>query len=255
MVISDKPILFFDKLQEPGTISIFATLVDIENRIAKNDKPYLRLVLKDPLNKTLSVQIWSDTELYSKKEIFKRKYLLQIPGPIHLVDLSYDGRFVSSSIKSRINAIPTQHPIYPKYLQLTNYRLEKTIPDDPTILKEITKVLKAESLIQRIIEFFEEEDIELSEYHIIELTKLCTDKVYTGTIHLITGNPQLTPTEEYEKYVIKQFNKILSVFKDKIKDNKIGTLILIRRVSKDLISLYEFTRLLERDTPQKQRNR
>ena len=108
----EEPILFFRELKEPGNVKIFATLKDALDLVAKNKKPYLRLVLVDPYNKELYVQIWGDNEIYAPVNMFLRKNLLHLNGPIHLIDLSYDGEYVGSSMKTKIDTIPTQHPVY-----------------------------------------------------------------------------------------------------------------------------------------------
>ncbi|MHA1187339.1 MAG: hypothetical protein ACTSSK_10785, partial [Candidatus Heimdallarchaeota archaeon] len=98
-----KPFLFFRDIEEPGNVSIFATLKEAIDLVAKNKKPYLRLVLTDPSSRNIYVQIWSDNEIYAPVNMFLRKYLLQLGGPIHLMDLSFDGEYFSSSIKTKID--------------------------------------------------------------------------------------------------------------------------------------------------------
>ena len=144
--MAKEPIMFFRDLKEPGNVDIFATLINAIDLVAKNKKPYLRLVLVDPFNKELYIQIWSDNEIYAPVNMFLRKNLLKINGPIHLIDLSYDGEFVGSNMKTKIDTLPTQHPLYEKYIALNNYRLLKTIPEDPKILGEIHKLLNIKPL-------------------------------------------------------------------------------------------------------------
>jgi len=236
-----EPILFFRDLIEPGNVNIFATLKSAIDLVAKNKKPYLRLVLVDPFNKELYVQIWSDNEIYAPVNMFLRKNLLHFNGPIHLIDLSYDGEYVGSSIKTKINTLPTQHPIYEKYIALNNYRLLKTIPEDPKILSEIHKLLKIRPLIEAILARLKDEGLAITEELFWEITKLVCDKTYTGTIHLISGNPQLEVTQQYSDYVLKQFEIMLIAFEKDIANDRVAPIILLRRLQKDLVSLFDFT--------------
>jgi hypothetical protein len=236
------PILFFRNLDKPGTISIFATLKDAIDLVAKNKKPYLRLVIVDPSGVEKYVQIWSDYELYAPVNMFMRKNLLVPNGPIHLIDLSYDGEYIGSSMETKVDAIPTQHPIYPKYIQLNNYRVHKTIPEDPTILNEIKKLLQIEPLIESILTKLKDEGVNITEQIFIEVTKLICDKTYTGTIHLIAGEPQLEITEAFTNYVLKQLEIMMISFEKELANSRIAPIILIRRLQKDLISLYEFSK-------------
>ncbi|NHJ40143.1 MAG: hypothetical protein FK731_08935 [Asgard group archaeon] len=238
-----KPILFFRDIEKPGTISIFATLKDAIDLVAKNKKPYLRLVLVDPNGLEKFVQIWSDYELYAPVNMFLRKNLLVPNGPIHLIDLSYDGEYISSSMETKVDAIPTEHPIYHKYIQLNNYRLQKTIPEDPAILNEIKKLLKIEPIIESILSKLKDEGVNITEQIFHEVTKLICDKTYTGTIHLISGEPQLTITDNYTNYVLKQLEILMISFEKELANSRIAPIILIRRLQKDLVSLYEFSML------------
>ncbi|MHA1221460.1 MAG: hypothetical protein ACTSQB_06980, partial [Candidatus Heimdallarchaeota archaeon] len=223
--------------------SIFATLKSALDLVAKNKKPYLRLVLLDPFNREQTVQIWSDNEIYAPVNMFMRKNLLVFNGPIHLIDLSFDGEYVGSSIKTKINAIPTQHPIYPKYQQLNNYRLYKTIPEDPKILKEIKKLLTTKPLIEAILTRLQDEGVAITEELFWEVTKLITDKTYTGTIHLIADKSQLVIDQHYTSYVMKQLEILLIAFETSLASERIAPIILLRRLQKDMISLYEHTQL------------
>lgn len=241
MLDKKEPILFFRDIDKPGTISIFATLKDAIDLVAKNKKPYLRLVIVDPSGSEKFVQIWSDYELYAPVNMFLRKNLLVPNGPIHLIDLSYDGEYIGSSMKTKIDAIPTEHPVYPKYVQLNNYRTQKTIPEDPEILNEIKKLLNIEPMIESILAKLKDEGVDISEQLFYEVTKLICDKTYTGTIHLIAGEPQLTLTENYTNYVLKQLEILMISFEQEIANNRIAPIILIRRLQKDLISLFEYT--------------
>ncbi|NHJ84638.1 MAG: hypothetical protein FK734_04205 [Asgard group archaeon] len=241
---NEEPILFFSELTEPGNVSIFATLKDAVDLIAKNKKPYLRLVLTDPFGKDISVQIWSDNELYFPVNMFLKRNLLHLNGAIHLIDISYDGEFFSSSIKTRIDPIPTQHPIYPKYAQLTNYRTTKSIPEDPKILKEIHKLVNTKPLIEAILTRIKDEGVDITEEIFWEVTKLICDKTYTGTIHLIAGNTQLEVTPQYRNYVLKQLEMLIIAFEKDLTNNRITPIIVLRRLQKDLISLYEYTQLM-----------
>ncbi|MHA1211801.1 MAG: hypothetical protein ACTSSH_04995, partial [Candidatus Heimdallarchaeota archaeon] len=211
--------------------------------VAKNKKPYLRLVLLDPFNREQTVQIWSDNEIYAPVNMFMRKNLLVFNGPIHLIDLSFDGEYVGSSIKTKINAIPTQHPIYPKYQHLNNYRLYKTIPEDPKILKEIKKLLTTKPLIEAILTRLQDEGVAITEELFWEVTKLITDKTYTGTIHLIADKSQLVIDQHYTSYVMKQLEILLIAFETSLASERIAPIILLRRLQKDMISLYEHTQL------------
>jgi hypothetical protein len=240
-MFEDEPILFFDKLTEPGTYSIFATLQDIKDLKAKNKKAYLRLVLTDPYEKTLLVQIWSDHEIYAPKEIFMKKYLLQKGGVIHLIDLSFDGDFVSSSLETKLNPIPTQHSIYSRYIRLNNYRLYKIIPEDPKIFKEIHKLIGSSKLIESIINKLQDEGVTVSDELVWAVTKLVCDKTYTGTIHLILDQPQLKITQQYTNYVLKQLDMLMIAFEQDLANNKYAPIIVINRLGKDLISLYDYT--------------
>ncbi|MBK5112834.1 MAG: hypothetical protein KGD59_14335 [Candidatus Heimdallarchaeota archaeon] len=237
----EEPILFFRDLKEPGNVNIFATLKDAIDLVAKNKKPYLRLVLVDPFNKELYIQIWSDNEIYAPVNMFLRKNLLYLNGPIHLVDLSYDGEYTGSSMKTKIDTMPTQHPVYEKYIALNNYRLLKTIPEDPKILGEIHKLLNITPLIEAILARLKDEGLAITEELFWEITKLVCDKTYTGTIHLISGNPQLEVTPQYSDYVLKQLEILMIAFERNIANNRVAPIILLRRLQKDLVSLYEFT--------------
>ncbi|MHA1124762.1 MAG: hypothetical protein ACTSO7_04060 [Candidatus Heimdallarchaeota archaeon] len=240
-----KPFLFFRDIEEPGTVSVFATLKEAIDLVAKNKKPYLRLVLTDPSSKNIYVQIWSDNEIYAPVNMFLRKYLLKNGGPIHLVDLSYDGEYYSSSIKTRIDPIPTQHTIYEKFIQLNNYRILKTIPEDPKLLSEIQKLVKTKPLIEAILAKMVDEGVTVTEELFWEVTKLICDKTYTGTIHLIMDKPQLPITPQYTNYVLKQVEILLIAFEQNITNERIVPIILLRRLQKDLISLYDYTKLHE----------
>ncbi|NHJ47354.1 MAG: hypothetical protein FK733_06145 [Asgard group archaeon] len=237
------PILFFKKLDKPGNVSIYATLKEIFDLVAKNKKPYLRLVLVDPSGVEKSIQIFNNSEIYATSNLFMRKYLLTFGGPIHLIDLSYDGEFIGSSMQTKIDTIPTQHPIYPKYIQLRNYRLMKTIPEDPKILQEVKKLLKIEPLIESVLSKLKDEGVDISEQLFYEVTKLLCDKTYTGTIHLISGEPQLEITQNYTSYVLKQLEILMISFEHELANSRIAPIILIRRLQKDLISLYEYSQL------------
>ncbi|MHA1629864.1 MAG: hypothetical protein ACTSXO_05435 [Candidatus Heimdallarchaeota archaeon] len=238
---SKEPVFFFRELTEPGTVSIFATLKDAKDLVAKNKKTYLRLVLIDPLGKEILVQIWSDHEIYAPVDLFLRKNLLRKNGPIHLIDITFDGEFFSSSLKTRIDPIPTQHHFFEKYIQLNNYRLQKTIPSDPKVLGEIKKLINTKPLIERVLNQLKEEGITITEEIFWEVTKIIVDKTYTGTIHLIAGNPQLTITDEYTDYVLKQLETLMIALDRELVQERIAIIILLRRLQKDLISLYEFT--------------
>ena len=237
------PTLFFKEIQEPGNVDIFATLKDIVDLVAKNKKPYLRLVLSDPTNNEISVQIWSDTEIYAPANMFLRKNLLKIGGAIHLINLSFDGEFFSSSMKSKIDPIPTQHPIFRKFVQLTNYRLSKTIPEDPKVLGEIQKLIGIKPMVETILNRLQTDGVAITEELFWEVTKLMVDKTYTGTIHLIADQPQLEISDQYSNYVMKQLEILMIAFEAEITNDRITPIILIRRLQKDLISLYEFTKI------------
>ncbi len=237
----NEPILFFKDLTEPGNVNIFATLKSAMDLIAKNKKPYLRLVLVDPFSKELLVQIWGDNEIYAPVNMFLRKNLLHLNGPIHLIDLSYDGEYVGSSLKTKIDTLPTQHPIYEKYIALNNYRLLKTIPEDPKILAEIHKLLNIKPLIEAILARLKDEGLAITEELFWEITELVCDKTYTGTIHLISGSKQLEVTQQYFDYVLKQLEIMMIAFEKDIANDRIAPIILLRRLQKDLVSLYDFT--------------
>ena len=237
----EEPILFFRELKEPGNVKIFATLKDALDLVAKNKKPYLRLVLVDPYNKELYVQIWGDNEIYAPVNMFLRKNLLHLNGPIHLIDLSYDGEYVGSSMKTKIDTIPTQHPVYAKYIALNNYRLLKTIPEDPKILGEIHKLMNTKPLIEAILARLNDEGLAITEELFWEITKIVCDKTYTGTVHLIAGKPQLAITPQYSDYVLKQLEILMIAFARDIANDRVAPIILLRRLQKDLISLYDFT--------------
>ncbi|MHA1761246.1 MAG: hypothetical protein ACTSXA_11580 [Candidatus Heimdallarchaeota archaeon] len=240
-----KPFLFFRDIEEPGNVSIFATLKEAIDLVAKNKKPYLRLVLTDPSSRNIYVQIWSDNEIYAPVNMFLRKYLLQLGGPIHLMDLSFDGEYFSSSIKTKIDPIPTQHAIYEKFIQLNNYRILKTIPEDPKLLNEIHKLVNTKPLIEAILARMADEGVVVTEELFWEVTKLICDKTYTGTIHLIMDQPQLAISSQYENYVLKQLEILLIAFEEDIAGERIVPIILLRRLQKDLISLFEYTKLHE----------
>lgn len=237
----EEPILFFRELKEPGNVNIFATLKDALDLVAKNKKPYLRLVLVDPYNKEQYVQIWSDNEIYAPVNMFLRKNLLHLNGPIHLIDLSYDGEYVGSSMKTKIDTIPTQHLVYAKYIALNNYRLLKTIPEDPKILGEIHKLMNTKPLIEAILVRLKDEGLAITEELFWEITKIICDKTYTGTIHLIAGKPQLEVTPQYSDYVLKQLEILMIAFAKDITNDRVAPIILLRRLKKDLVSLYDFT--------------
>lgn len=239
----DEPILFFNDIKKPGIISIFATLKSAKELIAKNKKPYLRLVLIDPFSQERLVQIWSDHEIFDPLNIFMKKNLLKITNPIHLVKLSFDGEFISSTKQSAVNPIPTQHPVYNKYLQLNEYRLFRTIPDNKKVLNEIKKLAKIRPFIKSVIAKLEDYKIAITDEIKLEISKLLVDKTYTGTIYLIDGEKQLPISEDYSKYLLKQLEILLETFKQKIADDQLLQHIIIRRLQKDLISLYEFSKL------------
>jgi len=242
---NEVPFLFFRDIQEPGNVSIFATLKEIVDLVAKNKKSYLRLVLTDPNSNDLFVQIWGDTEIYAPSNMFARKNLLQIGGPIHLVNLTYDGEYFSSNMKTKVDPIPTQHPIYSKFLQLNNYRILKTIPEDPKILNEIRKLQNIQPLVESILNRLKDDGVIISEEIFWEITKLIVDKTYTGTIHLIMDQPQLEITPQYSGYVMKQLEILMIAFEKAIANDRLAPIILIRRLQKDLISLYEYQKLHE----------
>lgn len=237
----EEPILFFRELKEPGIVDIFATLKDALDLVAKNKKPYLRLVLIDPYNKELYIQIWSDNEIYAPVNMFLRKNLLHLNGAIHLIGLSYDGEYVGSSMKTKIDTIPTQHPVYAKYIALNNYRLLKTIPEDPKILGEIHKLMNTKPLIEAILSRLKDEGLAITEELFWEITKIICDKTYTGTVHLIAGKPQLVITPQYSNYVLKQLEILMIAFAKDITNDRVAPIILLRRLKKDLVSLYDFT--------------
>ena len=237
----NEPIIFFRDIDEPGNISIFATLKDAKDLVAKNKKPYLRLVLTDPYGKDISVQIWGNNEVYAPVNMFMRKNLLHLNGPIHLIDLTYDGEYIGSNMQTKIDSIPTQHPIYEKYVNLNNYRLLKTIPEDPQLLGEISKLLKTKPLIEAILAKLKDEGVDITEELFWEVTKLISDKTYTGTIHLISGSPQLEVTPQYTNYVLKQLEILMIAFEQNIANERITPIILLRRLQKDLVSLYDFS--------------
>ncbi|MCK5298511.1 MAG: hypothetical protein KAJ76_06370 [Candidatus Heimdallarchaeota archaeon] len=237
----EEPILFFRELKEPGNVNIFATLKDALDLVAKKKKPYLRLVLVDPSNKELYIQIWSNNEIYAPVNMYLRKNLLHINGPIHLKSLSYDGEYVGSTKESKINTMPTQHPVYAKYIALNNYRLLKTIPEDSKILSEIHKLLNIKPLIEAILTRLKDKGLAITEELFWEITKIICDKTYTGTIHLIAGKPQLEITPQYSDYVLKQLKILLIAFERDIANDRVAPIILIRRLQKDLVSLYDFT--------------
>ncbi|MBN1330614.1 MAG: hypothetical protein JXA54_14165 [Candidatus Heimdallarchaeota archaeon] len=238
-----EPILFFKDLVKPGMVSIFATLKEAVDLVTKNKKPYLRLVLIDPFSKEQSVQIWDDSDIYAPANMFMRKNLLNFGSVIHLINLTYDGEFVSSSIKTKINVIPTQHPIFQKYHLLNQYRLYRIIPEEPSIIKEIKKLLEIKPLVETILTRLKDEGVPITEELLWEATTLITDKTYTGTIHLITGNPQLTITPQYTNYIMKQLEILLIVFDRELATDRLAPIILLRRLQKDLISLYEYSQL------------
>ena len=242
-MIEENPIIFFRELKKPGVVSVFAILKDVKDLVAKNKKPYLRLVLVDPFSQEFLIQIWGNNELYAPANMFMRRNLLIFNGPIHLIKLNFDGEFISSTNESTIDTMPTQHPIYQKYLLLNEYRIFRNIPNKPEILNEIRKLLDIKPLIDSILFKFEEYGVIPSDDLIVEVTKLVTDKTYTGTIYLIHGNPQLTITEQYTNYLLKQFNTLLNAFKNNLINDKTVPIILLRRLQKDLISLYEYTSL------------
>jgi hypothetical protein len=237
----DEPIFFFRDITKPGTVSIYATLKEVIDLVAKNKKPYLRVVVIDPFSKEKAIQIWGNSEIYAPADMFLRKNLLHPGRPIHLIDLSFDGEFISSSIKTKIDTIPTQHPIYAKYIQLDNYRLQKTIPEDPKIMQELKKLLGIQPLIESVLAKLKDEGVNISEQLFYEVTKLICDKTYTGTIHLISDAPQLEVTQNYTNYVLKQLEILMIAFEHELANNRIAPIILIRRLQKDLISLYEYT--------------
>jgi len=243
MAKKEEPILFFKDLKEAKTVSIFATLKDIKDLVAKNKKPYLRITVVDPLSIELNIQIWNDSDIYATSNMFLRKNLLNINGPIHLINLSYDGEYISSSLQTKIDAIPTQHPIYSKYIQLNNYRLQKIIPEDPKILNEINKLLKIKPLVEAILKKLVDVGVTLTEELYWEVAKLICDKTYTGTIHLISGEPQLEITNLYYNYVLKQLEILMIAFEGELTNDRLTPVILITRLQKDLISLYDFKQL------------
>ena len=245
LMTNEEPYLFFKDIKEPGNFSIFATLKEIHDLVAKNKKPYLRLVITDPNSNDILVQIFSNAEIYAPSNMFLRKNLLQIGGPIHLIHLSYDGEFYSSNIKTKIDPIPTQHPIYNKYLQLNNYRILKTIPEDPNLLAEIRKLQNIQSLVESILARLKDEGVNITEEIFWEVTKIIVDKTYTGTIHLIMDQPQLEITPQYASYVMRQLEILMIAFEKALANDRITPIILIRRLQKDLISLYEYQKLHE----------
>jgi len=242
-LIDSEPILFFKEMVKPGTVSIFATLKDAIDLVAKNKKPYLRLTLIDPFSIEQTVQIWSDSDIYASVNMFMRKNLLTFGSAIHLVNLTFDGEYVSSSLKTKIDSIPTQHPIYHKYHLLNQYRLYKIIPEEPSIIKEIKKLLNIKPLVEAILTRLKDEGVPITEELLWDVTTLITDKTYTGTIHLISGNPQLPITQHYTSYVMKQLEILLIVFDRELAADRLAPIILLRRLQKDLISLYEYTQL------------
>jgi len=246
LMSNEVPILFFKDLEEPKEVSIFATLKEAVDLVAKNKKPYLRLVLTDPQNKDISVQIWSNDEVYAPVDMFLRKNLLQIGGPIHLVNLVYDGEYIGSAMKTKVDPIPTQHPIYSKYIELHNYRILRTIPENPKVLGEIKKLILIKPLVEAILNRLKDDGVAISEQLFWEVTKLVCDKTYTGTIHLIVDQPQLTITEQYTAYVLKQLEIFMIAFGKDITNERVAPIILIKRLEKDLVSLYEYTKLHEK---------
>ena len=242
----EEPILFFSEIEEPGNVSLFATLKKIVDLQAKNNKPYLRLTLTDPNSKDILVQIWGDHEIYSPANLFIRKNLLQIGGPIHLIELAFDGEFISSSIQSKIDPLPTQNPIYQKYAQLNNYRLYKLVPEDPKILKELKKLTEVTPLVEAILNRLKDDGVLITEELFWEVTKLIVDKTYTGTIHLIMNQPQLAITPQYTNYVLKQLEILMIAFDQMIANDRIVPIILVRRLQKDLISLYDYQKTFEK---------
>ncbi len=243
---NEKPILFFRELQKPSEVSIFATLKDAVDLVAKNKKKYLRLVLTDPSSKDISVQIWSNNEIYAPVDLFMRKNLLQIGSPIHLISLVYDGEYIGSTMTTKVDPIPTQHPIYSKYMELSNYRLFKLIPEDPKVLEEIRKLLNIKPLIEAILEQLKDGGVIIYEQLFWEVTKLVCDKTYTGTIHLIMDQPQLQITPQYTSYFLKQLESLMIAFEHELTTERIAPILLIKRLEKDLISLYEYLKLHEK---------
>ncbi len=246
LMSNEEPILFFRELQNPREVSIFATLKAALDLVAKNKQPYLRLVLTDPSSKDIFVQIWSNDDIYAPVDMFLRKNLLQIGGPIHLIRLVYDGEYIGSAMKTKVDPIPTQHPIYRKYIELSNYRLLRIIPEDPKVLNEIRKLLKIQPLVEAILERLTDVGVAIYEQLFWEVTKLVCDKTYTGTIHLIMDQPQLQITPQYSSYFLKQLENLIIAFEHDLATERIAPIILIRRLQKDIISLFEFIKLHEK---------
>ncbi|MHA1743804.1 MAG: hypothetical protein ACTSV6_06095, partial [Candidatus Heimdallarchaeota archaeon] len=117
----------------------------------------------------------------------------------------------------------------------------KTNPSDPRVLGEIKKLINTNPLMERVFNQLKEEGITITEEIFWEVTKIIVDKTYTGTIHLIAGNPQLTITDEYTDYVLKQLETLMIAFDRELVQERSAIIILLRRLQKDLISLYEFT--------------
>jgi len=57
--------------------------------------------------------------------------------------------------------------------------------------------------------------------------------------------PQLAISSQYENYVLKQLEILLIAFEEDIAGERIVPIILLRRLQKDLISLFEYTKLHE----------
>ncbi|MHA1443038.1 MAG: hypothetical protein ACTSPK_14425 [Candidatus Heimdallarchaeota archaeon] len=62
---------------------------------------------------------------------------------------------------------------------------------------------------------------------------------------MIMDQPQLAISSQYENYVLKQLEILLIAFEEDIAGERIVPIILLRRLQKDLISLFEYTKLHE----------
>lgn len=242
-----KTVLTFREITEPGDVSILAELKKVQERVAKNDKKFLRVILVDPFSRELVIQLWEDTDIYAPLEEFIQNNDLEVGGPIHLVDLYFDGRFVGSTEKSKVDPNPAQHPLFEKYQKLHQYRKYKIIPEDPALLKEIHKLLTTKPLIESIITRLTGEGIEKTDELLWAVSRLVASKTYTGTVHLILGSPQLEIVPSYMNYVLRQLEILLKAFGDDISKESFAPALLLSRLSKDLISLYEYSQMEEKE--------
>ena len=98
-------------------------------------------------------------------------------------------------------------------------------------------------MVELILNRLQDDGVVITEELFWETTKLIVDKTYTGTIHLIAEQPQLEISTQYSNYIMKQLEILMIAFEKDITNDRITPIILLRRLQKDLISLYEFSKI------------